>query len=319
MDLFNYFEPIFYAVSSIFIVALISGALVRKKRITDQDIRSFSEITINLLLPALIFSKIIKNFHPTDFPFWWILPLIAFAMIGLGIIIASLFYLKQLNKKRAYVAIAGFMNANYMVLPIAKLAFPDRFDLFVTYVFLFVLGVNPALWSIGKYMLTADENKKLNWKGLLTPPFLANIISVFVVLLGLSKFIPDVVLTPINFMGEAAIPMATIVLGAIIGSISLKKLPPFSDIIKVVGTKLIILPALVIFILLQFSIPNYYPLLADMLVIEASVAPATQIVLQVKKYGGQMQQVGGLMFISYMICVITIPFWFTLWQYLLHT
>jgi predicted permease len=44
------------------------------------------------------------------------------------------------------------------------------------------------------------------------------------------------------------------------------------------------------------------------------VAPATQIIIQVKKYGGDVQNVGSMMFIAYSLCLITIPFWFAVWN-----
>ncbi|MBI9066726.1 MAG: AEC family transporter [Salinivirgaceae bacterium] len=318
MDYLIYFKPIFYAVSIIFLVALLSGALVRKGVITELDIKSLSHITIYLLLPCLIFSKIIQSFKPAEFTYWWLMPLLAFAMIGLGILIASLLYIGKIKENKANIAIAAFMNANYMVLPIGQLAFPEQFDLFTTYVFLFVLGVNPALWSLGKYMITSSNGTKLNVRGLLTPPFVANIIAVLIVLIGVHKFIPDYFMKPIDFIGSAAIPVATIVLGATIGSISLKKIPPIFDIIKVVSTKLILLPLLVILILINTKLPQINLLLADLLVIQASVAPATQIIIQAKKYGGNVQHIGGMMFVTYCICMLTIPMWFTFWKYLLE-
>lgn len=311
-----YFEPIFYAVFSIFIVAVVSGILVRKKKISQNDISSLSHITINILLPCLIFSKIVKSFNPGEIAYWWAIPLIAFAMIGLGIGISAIFYLRSFKKNKANIGMAAFMNANYMVLPIGQLAFADNLDLFITYVFLFVLGVSPALWSLGKYMVTSNTNQNNSIIGLLTPPFVANILAVLIVLLGIHNYIPEIVLKPINFIGEAAIPVATIVLGALIGSISFRKLPSVANILIVVSTKLIILPLVVIIILKYTQFSQINSLLADILVIQASVAPATQIMIQVKKYGGDVQQIGSMMLINYIFCLITIPMWFTLWKYL---
>lgn len=316
MDYLSYFTPIFLAVLTIFIVAIVSGFMVRKRIISQSDITSLSHITIILLLPCLIFSKIVKTFNPQQFPNWWVLPLLAFAMIAAGLLIATVFYLRKLKQSKANIAMAAFMNANYMVLPIGQLAFSENLDLFFTYVFLFVLGVNPALWSLGKYMITSGENTKLNIKGLLTPPFVANILAVVIVLLGVHNYIPEFILTPIDFIGQAAIPVATIVLGAMIGSVSLRKLPKLPDLFKVTFTKLIALPILVIVILMQTNLPNTNPLLADLLVIQASVAPATQIIIQAKKYGGNVQNIGSMMLVNYLLCVITIPLWFTFWKYL---
>jgi predicted permease len=136
------------------------------------------------------------------------------------------------------------------------------------------------------------------------------------VLTGVNKFIPNIIITPIDFIGRAAIPAVTIVLGATIGGIVLKQTPPLIDIVKVMSTKLFILPIVVIFVLLKLDLVSKYPLIADMLVIQSSVAPATQIIIQVKKYGGDVQKIGSMMFIAYVLCLFTIPLWFSVWNML---
>ncbi|MDA3890844.1 MAG: AEC family transporter [Salinivirgaceae bacterium] len=314
MEFFTYFLPIFKAVLVIFIIGLASGILLRKGVLNDEHIKALSHITVILLLPCLTFAKIIQYFKPEEFTYWWMLPLLAIFMISLGLGLASLFYLRKLKEKRSFIAIAGFMNANYMVLPIGQLVFADQFDEFAAYTFLFVMGVIPMLWSVGKFMVTSDENSQFSFKALLNPMFITTIFAVLLVLTSVSKFIPKIVLLPIDFIGQAAIPSATLILGATLGSIALKKMPHFVDVIKVISTKLLIMPVITIFVLLQTNIAQAYPLIADMLVIQASVAPATQIILQVKKYGGKVQEVGSMMLIAYVFCLVTIPFWFSVWN-----
>ncbi len=316
MEFLTYFTPIFKAVLIIFIIGFVSGVLLRKKIILPEHVNSLSHITVIVFLPCLSFSKIVQYFKPDEFVYWWVLPLLGILMIGLGLAITSLFYLKRIKERRAFIAISAFMNANYMVLPIGQLVFPDKFDLFATYTFMFVIGVMPMLWSVGKFMITSDSNTKFSFSALMTPPFIASVLAVIVVLTSLNKFLPEIVIKPIDFLGQAAIPAVTLVLGATIGGIALKKTPPITDIIKVISTKLFILPAITILILLKTSVPFDYPLIADLLVIQASVAPATQIIIQVKKYGGDVQNIGSMMFIAYALCLITIPFWFTVWSML---
>jgi predicted permease len=123
MEFLTYFIPIFKAVLIIFIIGFFSAILLRKKIIQPIHIEGLSHITVIVLLPCLTFSKIVQYFKPNEFAYWWVLPLLAFLMIGTGIAIGSLFYLKQLKQKRAFIAISAFMNANYMVLPIGQLVF----------------------------------------------------------------------------------------------------------------------------------------------------------------------------------------------------
>jgi len=316
MELVSYFIPIFKAILIILIIGVVSALLLRKNILKSVHIESLSHITVIVLLPCLTFGKILRYFNPEDFAYWWTLPLAALIIIGMGLGISSLFYLKQLKNKRAYIAMSGFMNANYMVLPIGQLVFKDNFDEFAAYTFLFLIGVIPLLWSVGKFMVTSDVDSKLSLKSLLTPPLIASLLAILFVLTHINKFIPEIVMQPIDFMGQAAIPSATLILGATVGSISLRKTPPLADILKVLSTKLLILPAIVIFIILQTNLAQNYPLIADLLVIQSSVPAASQLIIQVKKYGGDVQNLGSIMFFSYAFCLITIPVWFTVWNML---
>lgn len=316
MDFMIYFWPVFKAVGVILSVAFISGVLFRKKYITHIHIEGVSHILVIILLPCLIFSKIIQYFNPLKDPYWWTMPLLAFAMIGMALAISGLFYFGKIKKNKKYLAIASFMNANYMVLPIGQLAFNQQFDQFATYTFLFVLGVNPALWSLGKWLVTEQESEKFQIKQLLTLPFASSIFAIVLVLFGLNKYIPNIIIEPIDFIGQAAVPTATLVLGATIGSISIRKFPAWADIIKVTSTKLVLLPLFTIIILKLIAFNGINPLLADLIVIQASVAPATQLIIQVKKYGGDSQNVGYLMLINYLACLFTIPAWFALWKFI---
>lgn len=308
------FWPVFKAVSIIFIVAFFSGVLVRKGVISQQQISALSHITIVVLLPCLMISKILLYFDPTVYTFWWKLPIIAVVMIGTGILLGKLFFFKKFKQKKNFVAVGAFMNANYMVLPIAQIIFEDSFNEFAAFCFLFIIGVNPTLWSIGKQMVTDGSPGGFKLKGLITPPFVATISSVIIVLLGLNQYIPSVIIKPISLIGEAAIPIATLVLGATLGSISFSKFPPLLDIVRITSIKLLFIPLITIIFLKNVNWFGEYEIIADLLMLQSAVAPATQLVIQIRKYGGDAQNVGSLMLVSYLLCIITVPAWFTLWQ-----
>ncbi len=306
--------PVFSSVFSIFFVALVSGILVKRRVITTEHISGLSQLAVVVLLPCLMFSKTVMYFNPHSFSYCWVLPLLALGMIGVGILLSGLLFAKTFKQKQHYIAIASMMNANYMVLPIAQMLFGANFNQFAAYCFLFIIGVNPTLWSIGKYMVSGKIEGQSMLKSMATPPLLALILAVVLVLFNLQMYIPKLIIQPIDFIGQAAIPIATIILGATLGTVSLKNLPPWSDMVKVVLVKLILLPALVIIVIYQTGINEQYRLIYDLLVIQAAVAPATTLIVMVNRYGGNSQQTGSMMLATYLACLVTIPFWLTVWQ-----
>lgn len=311
MDLFfQSFVPGVFAILRIFIIAVTAGLLVRFKFVSDEHINGLSKVTILVFLPCLIFSKITSVFNPGDMEFWWVLPLLGMAFLLVGIGTGRLFFWKDFNKKRHLVAMAGMQNAAYLVLPVGEALFPEQFDTFTVYVFLIVLGVSPVMWTLGKVLTTGQfTDGNFNWKHLITPPFIANILAINMVLLNLHNYVPEFVASPINMLGQAAVPVVTFVLGATLGGISLRLWPHWLDILRVMLVKFVWMPLLVLLLILAFNVYQDEQLLAELLIIEASSAPATSIILMSRTYGGNVQETGTTMLFSYFVCLITIPVW----------
>src|SRR4030042_1531302 len=76
----------------------------------------------------------------------------------------------------------------------------------------------------------------------------------------------------------------------------------------------IILPVISIAILYVLKTYKTNPLLADEMIIQSAAAPATALIIQVRTYGGDLKKMGGITFISYLITLIAIPVWLTVWK-----
>lgn len=311
------FLSMLYALLRIFIIIVFAGFLVRKHIIDKKQIDALSRLTVVVLLPALVFSHTLKYFDPQQLSYWWLLPILGIGMSFLGLLLAGMIFFPKPSKYKNLLAVASMQNAGYLVLPIGKMLYPDNFTAFSLLTFLFILGYNPVLWTIGKYLVTSTETTPevaFDFKRIITPPAVANILSLLLVLLGWQHIFPDMLVDSVDFLGQAAIPVATFVLGATLGSISFKKLPSLVEIIKVLSVKYLLLPAVILYVLWLFDIGKTYPLLSDFLIIQAAAAPATGLILQVRAYGGDRQKVGAMMLIAYIFCLLALPFWIALWH-----
>jgi len=306
------------ALAKIFTVIIIAGLLVRKKVITQEQITGLSKATVMVFLPALAFSSTIKQFNPDALPYWWVVPLIGIAMSGIGFLLAAGVFAVDFKKKKNLIAVSSMQNAGYLVLPIGQVVYPERFDEFALITFLFILGFNPLLWTLGKYLSTSNgQHVKFTWKDLVTPPAVANILSLLIVLIGIQNIFPVFFVDAVGLAGEAAVPVATFVLGATLGTVSLKKVPVFFDSIRVLLVKYLIIPGLTVFILFYFEIYKINPLLSDFFVIEAAAAPAVGLILQCRTYGGDTDRVAAMMLITYAVCLISLPLWIAFWHILI--
>ncbi len=303
------------AVLQIFLIATAAGILVRRKIISNENIKSLSSVTIQVFLPCLIFSKITGSFEPNSFNWWWILPLCAVGIVAIGLFFSALLFVCDLPEKKNMLSLSSIQNAVYLVLPIGNILFHEQFDRFALYNFLFALGVSALTWSVGKYLNTHHaQGERIKISSFLTAPLFANIISLLIVLFGIQTYIPQIIRASTNMIGDATVPVANFVLGATLGSISIRDFPRWIDILRVAGVKFILIPVSVIAVLYSLKIPDEYALLTDFFVMQASSAPATALILQVRNYGGDSKNTGSIMLISYFICIVAMPFWVSLWR-----
>lgn len=307
------------AMLRIFIIMMVAGFLVRRKIITQEQIAALSKFTVIILLPSLIFSNNILHFNPESDKTWWVLPLLGAGMIFGGLIIASFFYLPDWKKNKNMLPLSSMQNAAYLVLPIVQILYPEDFPKYTLYIFLFILGVTPLMWSLGKVLITSSsgDDNPFKIRDLLTPPLIANLLSIFIVLSSLQNWIPQAITDSTELLGKGAVPVATFILGATLGSISFRKTPPIIDVLRVNIVKFVLIPATSIFLLYYFKIYQSNPVLANLIVIQSAAAPATSLILQVKAYGGNVQKVGSMMFIAYIICLFAMPIWMAYWNNLI--
>ncbi len=309
-------QSVFGAMMRIFFIMLIAGFLVRKKIITSVQVSALSKITVYVLLPSLVFSNNVIGFKPEDDPNWWVLPLLGAGMTLVGLGFAAIMYLPDWKKNKDMLPMSSMQNAAYLVLPIVQILYPEKFTAFALYVFLYVIGANPIIWSIGKVLNASGQKDAVGFKAtdFLTPPLIVNILSILIVLLSVQRFVPDLVLDSAQMLGEATIPVATFILGATLGGISFRKWPTLANILRVLSVKYLILPVITILAVYYFEIYKTNSLLADFLVIQSAAAPATAIILQVKTYGGNEQKIGSMMLITYMVCLVALPLWMAFWK-----
>ncbi|WDP87909.1 MAG: AEC family transporter [Desulfobacter sp.] len=121
-------------------------------------------------------------------------------------------------------------------------------------------------------------------------------------------------LASLDLLGQATVLIAVFVLGATIGSISFKQLPSISDILRVSLVKFVLVPGSVFTLVYLLNFNISLPLVCTMLMIQASSPPATNLILIVKRYGGDTQTISAMMLIQYLIAIFAMPVWIAVWQ-----
>ncbi|HQL30245.1 MAG TPA: AEC family transporter [Thermoanaerobaculales bacterium] len=311
------FGGAFLAILKVFLIIAAAGLLVRRGVLGQGAVTGLSDVTVVLFLPCLIFGNVVTTLDPRAFPLWWAMPLAGILMAAVGLAVAALAFSRELPAKSDMLAVASMQNAGYLVLPVGLALYPADFDRFALYCFLFILGFNAVLWSVGKALSTGSVRAG-GWKGLITPPLVANLAATVLALFGAGRLLPNVVVDGIELVGQAAVPSATVVLGAVLGSVAFQLRPHLWDASRALAIKLGILPLLTVVAVRTLGLEQADPLLARFFVLEAASAPAVGIILQVRTYGGDEKKVGSVMLVAYAACVLTLPAWLAAWEALIR-
>ncbi len=303
------------ALVKVALVIVAAGLLVRRGVLTRGIVDALSTATVALFLPCLMFSNILRHLDPGALPWWWVLPVSAIVMSLVGLALAALLFARELPTKRHLLPMAAMQNAGYLVLPVGLALYPESFDTFALYCFLFILGFNPWLWSVGKHLVTGGGAGS-GWRGLVTPPLVATLSAIAAVFSGVDRLLPAVAVDAVEMIGQAAVPVATVVLGASLGAVRLELARRLWDALRLLLVKLGLLPAATVALLLALDLAAVDPLLARFLVIEAAAAPAANIILMVRTYGGHEREISSHMLLAYASCALTLPAWIALWNLL---
>ena len=299
------------AVVQIFILGLIGYLLVKKGVLTKQGMDFLCRLVIEVTLPAMIFSRLIRGFNFNLEPSWWLFPLLSFVITFLGLLVGGLFVnlFKQDESKRQFLSLVAFQNSGYLPLAlVAALLSNEEAQLMFIYIFLFLLGFNLVVWSLGVHILSYHQNKKFEMGSLFSPPVLATIVTMGLVGIGVNGFIPGIILKPLRMMGDATLPLAMIVVGGNLGLIKIRHIQ-LKPVILLIIAKLVILPIIGLLFIWSFSPPKLIKLL---IIMQLAMPSATSLSLIVTHYKRDDLIVSQGVLLTHLVSLISIPLFLSL-------
>jgi predicted permease len=308
------FKVTVFAILQIFILGFSGYILAKKGFISLDNLKFLSKLVINLLFPCFIFTKLISNFSFSSYPNWWIFPLLSFFVALVGFLTGQLFanIVKGLDKfRREFVSLITFQNSGYLPLILVALLLPaeTKEQMFI-YLFLFLLGFNAVMWSIGLFYLTG-EGKKFEIKSLFSPPVIAILSALFAIAVGFNRIVHYLPFEPFKMFGECALPLAIMVVGGNLANIGVSKKGDFRYIFNVVTAKLLFLP--VFFLGLIFLVKPPYEI-AFLLLLQSAMPSAVSSSMIMLKYDKEDNIISLGVFWTHLVCMVTLPLFLALFS-----
>lgn len=294
------------AVAQIFLLGAIGYFLMKRNVLGREGLGALSRLAIDVTLPLLIFSQLLQDFGFSRYPDWWIFPLTSLLITAAGLAIGWLFsgFVRDRERRSQFLSLVTFQNSGYLPLALIGALLPkDKAGTMFIYLFLFLIGFNIVMFSAGVYMLTSSKVKKIELSSLLSPPVIAALLGLAAVFLGLDKILPQALLKPLRMAGDCTLVLSMFVVGGGLAQMKLKDARK-KEMLLLVLAKLILLPAIGLWLIVKLHLPELIGLL---MLIQLAMPSANSLSIIVAHYKKDDLLISQGIFFTHLLSVISIP------------
>jgi predicted permease len=286
-------------------LTMAAGAASRHVGILPKEADTgLMKLSVTLLTPCLILSRVVGNDSVMQ-PLPVILAAgLGYTLVALGIAVsyfaAPLIGLRKHEGRRTFAVACGLQNYGFVAIPIVTALFPDTGTLGV--LFTFTLGVELACWTAGVGLLTGLG--KAPWRLAVNPPVLAILLALALNFSGLHRWMPEVLSSTFLMMGNCAVPLAVLLIGASIYDIWGQEAVRWSVALFAPVLRLALLP--IAFLAAAACLP-VTPELKNVLVIQAAMPSAVFNIVIARHYGGHAPTAVQVVIATTLVSLITTP------------
>lgn len=232
----------------IFVALAIPGyILVKGKLLRPEQSGVLSKLLMYLALPFMIFSGVIKNL---TFNREYLLLLGVVAVIGIVVILGMFFVSAPLTKMEKDKKTRGmlrfcavFANNGFLGIPLAVAVFGADSLVFTVLMVLNIIN-NVLMYTQGAYLTTGDKKNISVKKAFLNPVLAAFVLGCICNLLGVKKYVPEVITFSDHF-SSVVTPISMTIIGMKLGATSFKTLFRSGKLYYISLLKLVLFPVAV--------------------------------------------------------------------------
>lgn len=302
------FQTVLAAVLPVFTIAGLGFLIRRLNWLTAEADASLLRVLINLLVPCFFLDSILGNAALRQPANILLPPLVGFGTVALGtwlsFLARKLTGLGKPAERRTFAFLTGAYNYGYVPLPLALSLF-DRETAGVLIVH--NLGVEIALWTIGLTML-GGLTLRDSWRKLITPPLVTIVIGLSLNAGGGAEHVPDFLGTTFQMIGQCAIPVGILLIGATVADLWPEFHPGKGGRVMALSCALRLGLLPVLFLLLAkfgpFSVE-----LQRVILLQAAMPAAVFPIIMARHYGGDTATALRVVIATSVVSLVTIPLW----------
>lgn len=289
---------------------LIGFFLAKVKAVPEDTATSLSKLENNLFIPCLVMGTFIDNFTPEALTSAGNLLLISSVLVVATIpvaILISRLATKDKYRRNIYTYGLVFANFGFMGNAVVNSLFPDIF--FEYLIFTLPFWILIYLWGVPVLLMGGGEKATLRQrlKSFVNPMFIGMLLGMAIGLLGIP--VPAFLRSIISTAGSCMSPLAMLLTGMVVSTISLKKTFSIPRFYLISLAKLLLFPGLFLMVSVFAPIPRDAFVCA--LCTQAMPLGLNTIVIP-QAMGRDASEGAGLAVVSHLLSALTIPLLFSL-------
>ena len=301
------------AILELTLIAVFGFVLYRRAYIGEQVLKALTSFVIIFTVPALIFTHLIEQSRSILEA-----PILSFVFMSvaifaggclLGLIFSSIL---RGRLRQEIVCCVSLQNSGYLPMSLAVFLFPPALrEEFLVYIFLYLLGFDVIMWSIGSFFIFKRKGQRFRLASLVTPPVAAILAALILIYTRADRFLPEIVLAPMRRVGELSFVLSMLVLGSWLAKVDVRGLRRYVfPVIGVAVFKLVVLPFIFLAGTLTLGITSLTGLF---IVLQAAMPSAATLPVVGQMHGADNEFISQAVFLTHLISIITIPIWLNLY------
>lgn len=315
MMLLEAMRTIVQAIAQLVVLGFIGFWLIKRDVVHEAGLKVLSDAVIGFFLPLFMFSQIIARFSFRLYPDWWVFPLLSFLITASGYLLGllALGIAPSLESHRGeFLGVISFQNSGYLPLPLVAALLPAGAaqEMFI-YIFLFLIGFNMTIFSFGFWLLSPPgKRRRFDYQHIFNAPVVATLLALIFVFFKINALFPKTLVTGLETIGRAAIPLSILVVGGNLASITSKAASALRSVSAALMIKLVILPLVFLGFVLIF---HFSPLIGLLIVLQAAMPPAALLSVISKSQNSEGPLVNMAIFYGHLFSIVTISLFLTLY------
>lgn len=295
-------STIIWRILMVFSLALF-GVIARKTGIFREEAKpSIIDIMLYIALPPLIFVSIATEITWDMLVSGISLPFLSLAVALIMFLVAfTLGRLKLVTekRKRTLTVLCAMPNTGFIGFPVVLAVLGETG---LAYAVLYDVGVTIAFCSVAIMALQGRSAQKGSWRGLINPALIATALAI--ISNWLQVKIPEVILAPLQIMGNATIPLAMLIMGYLLSGLKVNWRMLDRDLALVCFCKLLLSPLFAYLLMLPL---NLNPVVRMVVLMQAAMPSMASTPVLVEKYGGDGEFAVMAVFFTTILSMVTIP------------